>query len=155
MNDISARARSEFQHVRFRAMLNRIWGIVAGQPTGLLSFDEIRKKCQTGTSVYRGIRTIKLEKIIGSLNREQDFDRSFRPTSDNAFWRWRSVDCAFHKDIPLPPVELYKVGEIYFVVDGHHRISVARNQGQVFIEADVREFNIVECRSILSQAIVP
>jgi hypothetical protein len=65
------------------------------------------------------------------------------------------VDCAFHKDIALPPVELYKVGEIYFVVDGHHRISVARNQGQVFIEADVREFNIVECRSILSQAIVP
>jgi hypothetical protein len=155
MNVISTRAHSDFQRARFRAMLNRVWGAVAGQPTGLLPFEEIKKKCQLGNSVYRGIRTIKLEQIIGSLNREQDFDRSFRPTSDNAFWRWRSVDCAFHKDIALPPVELYKVGEIYFVVDGHHRISVARNQGQVFIEADVREFNIVECRSILSQAIVP
>lgn len=141
MNVISSRVRSDFQQVRFRAILNRIWGIVSGQPAGLLPFDGIKKKCRIGNSVYRGIRTVKLKQIIGSLNRPRDFDRSFRPTRDAAFQRWQSVDYAFYKDIHLPPVELYKVGEIYFVVDGHHRISVARKQGQVFIEAEVREFN--------------
>lgn len=141
MNVISTRVRSDFQQVRFRAILNRIWEVVSGRPTGLLPFDEIKKKCRMGNSVYRGIRTIKLRQIIGSLNRPRDFDRSFRPTSDAASQRWQRVDCAFYKDIHLPPVVLYKVGEVYFVVDGHHRISVARQQGQVFIEAEVREFN--------------
>ena len=53
--------------------------------------------------------------------------------------RWQKVDRAFYQDVNLPPVVLYKVGEVYFVVDGHHRVSVAREQGQTFIDAEIRE----------------
>jgi hypothetical protein len=80
-----------------------------------------------------------VDQIAGSLNRYHEFDRVFLPASDNLANRWQSVNRAFYQDISLPPVVLYKVGQVYFVVDGHHRVSVAREQGQLFIEADVRE----------------
>jgi hypothetical protein len=80
-----------------------------------------------------------VDQIVGSLNRYQDFDRVFLPKSDQLERRWTSVNRAFYQDVSLPPVVLYKVGQVYFVVDGHHRVSVAREQGQVFIEAEVRE----------------
>jgi hypothetical protein len=80
-----------------------------------------------------------VEAIIGSLNRYQEFDRAFLPVEDHLASRWQNVDLAFYKDISLPPVLLYKVGQVYFVVDGHHRVSVAREQGQKFIDAEVRE----------------
>jgi hypothetical protein len=80
-----------------------------------------------------------VEKIAGSLNRYHQFDRAFMPLEDGAAPRWQNVDRAFYQEISLPPVVLYKVGEVYFVVDGHHRVSVAREQGQSFIDAEVRE----------------
>jgi hypothetical protein len=76
---------------------------------------------------------------VGSLNRYHEFDRAFLPKEDQLANRWQKVDRAFYEDIHLPPVVLYKVGQVYFVVDGHHRVSVAREQGQDFIEAEVRE----------------
>ena len=75
----------------------------------------------------------------GVRNCYHEFDRVFLPASDKLADRWQSVDRAFYQDISLPPVVLYKVGQVYFVVDGHHRVSVARGQGQVFIDAEVRE----------------
>jgi hypothetical protein len=80
-----------------------------------------------------------VEQIAGSLNRYHEFDRAFLPKEDQLASRWQKVDRAFYQDVHLPPVVLYKVGEVYFVVDGHHRVSVAREQGQEFIEAEVRE----------------
>jgi hypothetical protein len=80
-----------------------------------------------------------VEQIAGSLNRYHEFDRAFLPKEDQLAGRWQKVDRAFYEDIHLPPVVLYKVGQVYFVVDGHHRVSVAREQGQEFIEAEVRE----------------
>jgi hypothetical protein len=85
------------------------------------------------------LKTIRIGQIAGSLNRYHQFDRAFLPTQDEDADRWQRVDRAFYRDISLPPVVLYKIGEVYFVVDGHHRVSVARQQGQEFIEADVRE----------------
>jgi hypothetical protein len=82
---------------------------------------------------------VRVDQIIGSLNRYHEFDRAFLPAEDQIASRWQNIDRAFYKDISLPPVLLYKVGEVYFVVDGHHRVSVAREKGQEFIEAEVRE----------------
>lgn len=141
MDFISSRARSDYNQARFKARLNRIWDVVSGQPNKLLSFEKVKKTLDIGTPIYRGIQTVRLEQIIGSLNRHQEFDRRFLPAQNNTSERWLRVNRAFYQSINLPLVILYKAGEIYFVVDGHHRISVARKQGQVFIDAEVHEFS--------------
>ncbi len=136
---LSERVRQDFARARFKAFLNRIRSLLSGQPTMLLSYDEVKEKLRIGGPVYRGMQTIPIDKIVGSLNRYHQFDRAFLPTEDRLADRWQNIDRAFYQDISLPPVVLYKVGEVYFVVDGHHRVSVAREQGQEFIEAEVRE----------------
>ncbi len=105
----------------------------------LLSYDDIKEKLRIGGPIYRGVQTVRVDQIAGSLNRYHEFDRVFLPASDKLADRWQSVNRAFYQDISLPPVVLYKVGQVYFVVDGHHRVSVAREQGQLYIEAEVRE----------------
>src|SRR5215216_2094953 len=135
----SEQARSDFQRARFKAFMNRVWGAVSGQPSMLLSYDEIKEKLHIGGPIYRGVQTVRVDQIAGSLNRYHEFDRVFLPASDKLAARWQSVNRAFYEEISLPPVVLYKVGEVYFVVDGHHRVSVAREQGQIYIEAEVRE----------------
>ena len=135
----SDQARLDFQRARFKAFVNRLWGTLSGQPTTLLSYDEIKEKLRIGGPIYRGVQTVLVDQIAGSLNRYHEFDRVFLPASDKLAPRWQSVNRAFYQDISLPPVVLYKVGQVYFVVDGHHRVSVAREQGQIYIEAEVRE----------------
>jgi hypothetical protein len=135
----SEQAKVDFQKARFKAFINRAWGTLSGQRTTLLSYDEIKEKLHIGGPIYRGIKTVRVDQIAGSLNRYHEFDRVFLPASDTLAQRWQSVNRAFYQDISLPPVVLYKVGQVYFVVDGHHRVSVAREQGQIEIEAEVRE----------------
>jgi hypothetical protein len=135
----SEEARADFQRARFKAFMNRVWGTLSGKRSTLLSYDDIKEKLHVGGPVYRGVKTIRVDQIAGSLNRYHEFDAVFLPASDKLAERWQSVNRAFYGEISLPPVVLYKVGEVYFVVDGHHRVSVAREQGQIFIEAEVRE----------------
>jgi hypothetical protein len=135
----SEQARTDFQRARFKAFINRVWGALSGQPTTLLSYDQVKEKLRIGGPIYRGMQTVRVDQIAGSLNRYHEFDRVFLPASDKLAARWQSVNRAFYQEISLPPVVLYKVGEVYFVVDGHHRVSVAREQGQIYIEAEVRE----------------
>ena len=80
-----------------------------------------------------------MRQIIGSFDRFRDFDRAFLPKTRHSGGRWMNVDRAFHTDVRLPPVQLYKVGEVYFVKDGNHRVSVARERGVEFIDAEVIE----------------
>ena len=136
---LTSRARSDYSRARFKAFLNQIWSVVSGQPSKLLSYDEIKEKLRIGGPIYRGVQTVPVEQIVGSLNRYHQFDRAFLPTQDDTSGRWQKIDRAFYEDVHLPPIVLYKVGQVYFVVDGHHRVSVAREQGQLFIEAEVRE----------------
>jgi hypothetical protein len=138
-DSISDQARADFQRARFRAFLNQVWGTLSGRRSTLLSYDEIKEKLHVGGPIYRGVKTIRVDQIAGSLNRYHEFDSVFLPASDTLADRWQSVNRAFYQEISLPPVVLYKVGEVYFVVDGHHRVSVARQQGQIYIEAEVRE----------------
>jgi hypothetical protein len=88
---------------------------------------------------YSGTQNVPIEQIVGSVGRYQDFDRAFLPANDALERRWRSVARAHYQATDLPPVELYKAGDAYFCVDGHHRISVARQRGLKFIEAHVVE----------------
>src|SRR5512144_89589 len=138
-DELTERVRSDFSRARRKAFLNRIRSVVSGRPGTLLSYDEVKSALHVGGPIYRGVQTVRVEEIVGSLNRYHQFDRAFLPMEDQIASRWQSVDRAFYQEISLPPVVLYKVGQVYFVVDGHHRVSVAREQGQEFIEAEVRE----------------
>jgi hypothetical protein len=140
MDDRQARlAETDFSLARLKAFLNRIRSIVSGQPRELLSYDEVRKSLHIGGPNYRGVEEVPVKNIVGSLNRYHDFDRAFLPARGGIAPKWENVARAFYKNIGLPPVMLYKVGQVYFVVDGHHRVSVAREQGLETIEAEVRE----------------
>ena len=136
---LSSRINSDFKRARFKAFFNNLRAILSGQPATLLSYAEVREKLAIGGPIYRGVETVDIKKIAGSLNRYHEFDRAFLPKQDNTAQRWQRVNRAFYKDISLPAVVLYKVGDVYFVVDGHHRVSVAREQGQLFIDAEIRE----------------
>ncbi len=138
-DELTSRVRADFSRARFKAFLNRAFAAISGQPTTLLSYDEIKQSLHIGGPIYRGVHTVRVDQIVGSLNRYHEFDRAFLPAENQLAARWQNIDSAFYKDISLPPVVLYKVGQVYFVVDGHHRVSVARQQGQEFIEAEVRE----------------
>jgi len=138
-DEISSRVRADFSRARFKSFINQVFSVLSGQRNNLLSYDDIKEKLKIGGPIYRGVKTVLVEQIAGSLNRYHEFDRAFLPKEDQLANRWQKVDRAFYEDVHLPPVVLYKVGEVYFVVDGHHRVSVAREQGQEFIEAEVRE----------------
>ena len=138
-DSINEKTRTDFQRARFKAFLNRAWDSLSGQRTTLLSYEDIKEKLHIGGPIYRGVQTVRVDQIAGSLNRYHEFDRVFLPASNALAARWQSVNRAFYEDVSLPPVVLYKVGQVYFVVDGHHRVSVAREQNQIYLDAEVRE----------------
>jgi hypothetical protein len=140
MNDgIASQARSDFRSARRRAFLHDILAALKGERNTLLDYDEVKDKLRVGGPIYKGVQTVRVDQILGSLNRYQEFDRVFLPRQEQTSDRWQNISRAFYREISLPPVVLYKVGGVYFVVDGHHRVSVARQQGQEFIDAEVRE----------------
>jgi hypothetical protein len=139
MADFTDRSTIDFQRARTRSFLHLIRSALSGRPRKLLAFDEVREKLHLGGPLYRGVQTVPLAQIVGSVDRYRDFDRLFLPTQSHTGDRWRKVNRAWYEEINLPPVLLYKVGQAYFVVDGNHRVSVARERGQTHIDAEVRE----------------
>jgi hypothetical protein len=105
----------------------------------LLPFDLVKEKIHIRGWRYLGFREVEIEKIVGSVGRYQDFSRAFLPLKADKD-RLRRIGRAMEKGEILPPVRLYKVGEIYFVEDGHHRVAAARERGAKFIDAEVTEF---------------
>lgn len=142
LDDIGARVQADFARARSRAFLRDIRSLLSGRAQRLLSYDEVKERLRIGGPLHRGIRTVEIARIVGSVNRYGDFDRTFLPRNNRLAARWQNVDRAFYEDVSLPPVVLYQVGDVYFVVDGHHRVSVARQQGQAFIEAELRECRV-------------
>lgn len=137
---ISHKTEADFSRARWKSFWREVAAMFARRPNELLSFDQVKRSLNSFGESYRGIQTIPLAHIVGSATlRFHDFDRAFLPTSERTKSRWRSVDAAWYEEIDLPPVQLYKIGDAYFVRDGHHRISVARERGQEFIEAEVIE----------------
>jgi hypothetical protein len=140
--DLNEQVDSDFTRARRRAFLRRVVTRLRNGPASnqLLSFDEVRRALLANNRNHLGTKVIEVEKIVGTVGRRKDFDCSFLPTRASAEERWKRIDGAFHRAEDLPPVELYKIGDSYFVVDGNHRISVARYHGIQTIEAIVTEF---------------
>lgn len=128
-------AQQEFNEAIHKSFWRGLFSLVTGKSNDLRSLEEISLQGQN----YVGLRTVALDQIVGSEGRYHEFDRAFFPRQDHSKDRWMNIDIAYHQKKNLPPVELLKVGEVYFVRDGNHRISVARAHGQEFIDANVSE----------------
>jgi len=132
-------AQQDYADAHRVASLRRLWANLTGKNNSLVPFEDLKKALGLAIQSYRGVQPVSLDKIIGSFGRSNDFDRVFLPTQRHSRGKWLSVDTAYSRGVTLPPVSLYKIGDAYFVVDGHHRVSVARQKGQVFIDAEVTE----------------
>ncbi len=131
----------DFHRAIRRAAIHRLSNRVFRRLTHghVLSFEDAKGALTRWSQVYRGMKTVEVEKIVGSVGRCRDFDDSFLPLKVSMSARWGRVDRAYHQGVELPAVSLYKIGENYFVRDGNHRVSVARYHGAVAIDAEVVE----------------
>ena len=105
----------------------------------ILPFDEVVEALGRRGERRLGLQTIPLDSIVGTVDRGREFDRSFRPTSGRVRGRWERIATAQRKGQAMPPIDVYRIGELHFVKDGHHRVSVARELGHEVIEAYVTE----------------
>ena len=139
--DIAEQVDVDFTRAIRRAFMRRVGARLRGDPGSALapSFEEAARTVGARNRRRLGRRVVAVEKVVGSVGRFKDFDGSFLPIRRGLGERWKRVDRAFHLGLDLPPVVLYKLGEHYFVVDGNHRISVARYQGVQWIEAEVTQ----------------
>jgi hypothetical protein len=131
---------ADFDAARFAAIMSDLIRPLLGRPTELLAFDEVRERLQLASFVDRGVREVELARIVGTLDRGGEFSRVFLPRDPALRERWERMRRLAEGPQGFAPVELYQVGDLYFVVDGHHRVSVARALGAKTIEAQVREF---------------
>jgi len=128
---------SDFEHARQKALWNRIIDILTFHQNDLVDLEDALAQCPLTNQTDLGIRSVPLAQIVGSVGRSHDFDRSFMPRRKHTKDRWYNVDRAYYKDVSLPPIELEQIGDSYFVVDGNHRVSVARIHGQIYTDAHV------------------
>jgi hypothetical protein len=140
--DLNEQVDSDFTRARRRALLRRVFARLRKNPASsrLLSFDDVRRVLRANNRHHLGRRVVEVEKIVGSVGRWGEFDRSFLPLRASMAHRWKRIDRALHRSEDLPPVDLYKLGDAYFVLDGHHRVSVARYHGVPTVEAEVTAF---------------
>jgi hypothetical protein len=141
MSLLTQDSANEFSSARQQAFLEEWINFFTGRPNDLLSFEEVRQNLRLQNVSYKGLQSIELDKIVGSVGRYQDFTRKFLPRSNNIEERWRRVDAVAH-DQGFPPIDVYKVGDVYFVRDGNHRVSVARAH-----KAETIEAYIIECKT--------
>jgi len=139
--DLNEQVDSDFTRARRRALLRRVLARLRKNPASnqLLSFDDVRRVLRANNRHHLGRRIVEVEKVVGSVGRWGEFDRSFLPLRASVAQRWKRIDRALHRGEDLPPVDLYKMGDAYFVLDGHHRVSVARYHGFPTVEAVVTE----------------
>ena len=143
MSDFSTRqwvsAIQEFRKAHWQATLEEMWTNLTGQTAGLLSYEAVREAVGARETAQRDLREIPLAAIVGSVGRYTDFTRSFLPRVGEDERRWAGVWSKMETMEGLPPIEVYKIGAAYFVRDGNHRVSVARQQGFSHVEAYVTE----------------
>lgn len=130
-----------FTSARRRAFWSKLRRRVGRQCNELLPTGRVLAKLQLEERQVLGIKQVPIDRIVGSTGRFRDFDLAFSPLNERVQERWQRIALASEQGVKLPPVSLYKVGEVYFVEDGNHRLSVARAQGQESIEAFVIEFD--------------
>jgi len=136
-SSLRQQAREHFAEARREAFVRGLMAVLSGQPRELLSFQEVQQRLDIRSCTGGRLQVVELDKIVGSEGRYADFDRDFLPLHGHSADRWTRLDMAFHRLEDLPPVELYQIGDAYFVRDGNHRISVARTHGAQYIDAYV------------------
>lgn len=132
-------AIQDFHAARQRASIQDVLARITGRPSQLLSYEEVAEKLRLRVRTEGGVRFIPLDAIVGSVGRYTDFTRTFLPRREDDRDRWAGVRTAFLEAGGLPPIDVYKVGEVYFVIDGNHRVSIARREKFKTIEAHVIE----------------
>jgi nucleotide-binding universal stress UspA family protein len=135
------REPDRFYQARRRADAERRWARLTGRSAELICFDQVQSLLGSDAAVRKGRREIPLNAIVGSVGRCSEFTRSFRPLHDRAYQRWTAIWSQVSNARPLPPIEVLQIGDAYFVIDGHHRVSAAREQGMTAIEAQVVVFD--------------
>lgn len=132
-------ARDRFRRSVVSAQMVDLLGMLTGEHKDLVSYDEVVNRLRARQQIEKGTEMVPLEQIVGSVGRYRDFTRSFLPRAGIKQDRWTRLDTALNSMEGFPPVELFKIGEVYFVRDGNHRVSVARANGSTHIEAYVTE----------------
>jgi hypothetical protein len=138
----SADARDDFTRARRRAAWAKVFARLSGRPGDvdlLLPYDEVVAALGPREIIPLGLKTVSLDSIVGSTDRVGGFDRHFRPTSGQPRERFERLAAAARRGESLPPVDLYRVGALHFVRDGHHRVAVARALDWKVIPAFVTE----------------
>ncbi|MGE5249387.1 MAG: universal stress protein [Bacteroidota bacterium] len=131
----------DFQAAHQSAAIQELLARLSGRSNNLLSYEEIARMLRLKGSSDAGTRSIPIQAIVGTVGRYTDFTRTFLPRNAGDQERWSRVKTAFMDatGLSMPPIEVYKVGEAYFVLDGNHRVSIARQEGMEFIDAHVVE----------------
>ena len=132
-----AAAISDFRQARRRAVLQELLARITRRQINLLAYDDVRASLRGRESGLPELRDIPLDAIIGSVGRHSDFTRSFLPLRESDLQRWAGVEAGVLSLEGLPPIEVYQIDEAYFVLDGNHRVSVARQLGATHLEAFV------------------
>jgi hypothetical protein len=135
-----AEAERRFEQLHRRATIESALRKLAGHLPHLLPFKDVQKRLGLRHAREIGARDIRLDKIVGSVGKPDAFTPSFLPRYARLKERWKRVYAVAHGWIGLPPIEVYQVGEVYFINDGHHRVSVARHLGAKTITAYVTQF---------------
>lgn len=137
-----ADAQDDFLRARRRLALSRLRRWLRREPGDvdhILPFEEVVAALGRVQERDAGLAVVPLDAIVGTVDRMQGFDRHFRPTTPQVRARWERIAAAMRRGEAMPPVDLYRVGDVYFVKDGHHRVSVARALGRHDIDARVTE----------------
>ena len=135
-------AQTDFLRARRRAALGAMVARLRGEPDDvrlILPYEEVVAALGYISEHSAGSAVVPLDAIVGTVDRGRDFDRSFRPTTGRVRSRWEHIATAMRRGEAMPPVDLVRIGQIYFVRDGHHRVSVARALGRNDIDARVTE----------------
>lgn len=135
-------AHEDFWRAYRRSFWRRFASWITGKDNQLLPYSEVRQSLPFSGQRDLGVQAILVDKIVGSVGRYRDFDRAFLPTRRINSQRWINVQQARYADVELPAIDVYKLGDVYFVRDGNHRVSVARQRNQPFIDAYVTEIDI-------------
>ena len=131
-------AKEDFHRARRQATLEQVMNRLRGEPTTLLPFEPVKRRLKGRGEIERGLQEIPLSHVGGSVGRYRDFTRSFLPRSSSAQHRWAAVK-VFMSEHGFEPIQVYKLGDAYFVRDGNHRVSIARQMGNDTIPAYVTE----------------
>jgi len=139
-------AALEFDRLHGKGIRHRMVNAVMGKSSDLVTFDSIREQFDLSSQHDAGINVVPIDNIIGTVGRSHEFDDSFYPKQENSRHRWCDVAAAIFAGRELPPVELYRVENEYYIIDGNHRISVLKSTGQEFVEAHVIDIELTDNR---------